>query len=206
MSNNNDDNNNDATRSCSQIFLMTFGFYCPPCSFEHTYLCPVCAVICNLLVLLFHFILPCQGGLWHWVGKNVVGWELHVPIGLRRQKQRLNGHSKEAINEIKAKKQMLKPDDYKNGERISATSPQSTLQIESQHTVSHVYVLSLPDPQRGSCLHLWKLSQWWNHNLTKSQSHSTQPQTKKNLPMRHELPVSVMRKLKITISQSLRGA
>lgn len=58
---------------------------------------------------------------------------------------------------------MLKPDDYKDGDRISATSPQGTLQIESQHAVSYVYVLSLPGPHRlrpvGSCLHLWKLSQ-----------------------------------------------
>lgn len=143
MSNNNDYNNNDATRSCSEIFVMTFGFYCPPCSFEHPHSCPVCAVILstifinNLLLWLFHFILPCQGG--HWVSKNVVGSEPHVPIGLRRQKQGLKGHSKEAINEIKAIKQMLKPDDYKDGDRISATSPQSTLQIESQQTGTPIW-------------------------------------------------------------------
>lgn len=89
MSNNNDDNNNGATRSCSENFVITFGFYCPPCSFEHPYSCPVCAVILstifiyNLLLLLFHFILPCQGGLWHWVSKNVVGSELHVPIACK---------------------------------------------------------------------------------------------------------------------------
>lgn len=83
-------------RSSSEIFVMTFGFSCPPCSFEQPYSCPVCAVISstifshNLLLLLFHFILLCQGGLWHWVSKNVVGSELHVPTGLRRQTQRLN--------------------------------------------------------------------------------------------------------------------
>lgn len=43
---------------------------------------------------------------------------------------------------------MLKPDEDKDGDTISATSPQNTLQIESQHTVSYVYVLSLPGPHR----------------------------------------------------------
>lgn len=148
MSNNNDDNNNDATRSCSEIFVMTFGFYCPPCSFEHPYSCPVCAVIHYLYLQSSVVTVSLYSSVWHWVSKNVVGSELHVPIGWGRQKQRLNGHSKEAIKEIKAKKQMLKLDDYKDGERISATFPQSTLQFESQHTVSHVYVLSLPGPHR----------------------------------------------------------
>lgn len=52
--------------SCSEIFVMTFGF---SCSFEHPYSFTVCAVISstifiyNHLLLLFHFILPCQGGL-----------------------------------------------------------------------------------------------------------------------------------------------